>query len=113
MAVVEVPGREHRGDALLAQRVRVGPRDRASDDHEHVVGALRAQQLQDARHERHVRAREDRDADRVGILLHDGLDDLLRRLMQARVDDLHAGIAKRPGDDLGAAIVAIESRASQ
>ena len=87
-----------------------GARDRAADDHEHVVGALVAQQLEDARHERHVRAREDRDADRVGVLLHDGLDDLLRRLVQARVDDLHAGIAKRPGDDLGSAIVAIESR---
>ena len=37
-------------------------------------------------------------------------DDLLRRLAQARVDHLHAGVAQRPGDDLGAAVVAVEAR---
>ena len=100
--------REYHRDALRAQRLGVRARDRAADDHEHVVGPLVAQQLEDARHERHVRAREDRDADHVGVLLDDGLDDLLGGLMEARVDDLHAGVAKRPGDDLGSAIVAIE-----
>ena len=38
------------------------------------------------------------------------LDDLLRRLVKAGVDDLHAGVAQRPGDDLGAAIVTVEAR---
>ena len=47
--------------------------------------------------------------DRVGVLLDDGLDDLLRRLVQARVDDLHTGVAQRPGDDLRAAVVTVES----
>ena len=108
MAVVERAGREHRGHALLAQRVGVGSRDRAADEHEHVVGALAAQQLEDAGHERHVRAREDRDADGVGILLDDRLDDLLGRLVQPRIDDFHACIAKSPCDDLCSAIVAIE-----
>ena len=59
-------------------------------------------------HERHVRAREDRDADRVGVLLDRGLDDLLRRLVQAGVDDLHAGVAERARDDLRAAVVPVE-----
>ena len=44
---------------------------------DHVVGALFAQQLDDAGHERHVGAGEDREADRVGVLLDHGLGDLL------------------------------------
>ena len=59
-----------------------------------------AQQVDDSRHEGHVRPRQDRDADRVGVLLDRGLDDLLRGLVQARVDHLHAGIAERTSDDL-------------
>ena len=110
MAVVEVPGVNTAATpcsrSASASALGIVP----PTMHEHVVGALLAQQLEDARDERHVRAREDGDADRVGILLHDGLHDLLGRLVQAGVDDLHTGIAKRPGDDLGSAIVAIESR---
>ena len=67
------------------------------------------EQLDDPRHERHVRARQDRQADRVGVLLDDGLDDLLGRLVQARVDHLHAGVAQRARDDLRAAVVAVEA----
>ncbi len=35
--------------------------------------------------------------------------DHLRRLVQAGVDDLHPGVAQRGGDDLGAAVVAVET----
>ena len=66
--------------------------------------------LDDARHESHVRAGEDRDADGVRVLLDRGLDDLLRRLVEAGVDDLHAGVAERAGDDLGTAIVPVQAR---
>ena len=48
------------------------------DGHHHVIGVLLAQQLDDARHQRHVGAGQDREADRVGVLLQHGLDDLLR-----------------------------------
>ena len=54
-------------------------------------------------------AGEDREADRVGVLLDHGRGDLLGRLVQARVDDLHAGVAKRAGDDLRPAVVAVEA----
>jgi hypothetical protein len=57
----------------------------------------------------HVRAREDRQPDGVGVLLDHGLHDLLGGLMQAGVDDLHAGIAQRPRDDLRAAIVPVQA----
>jgi hypothetical protein len=45
----------------------------------------------------------------VGVLLDHRRGDLLRGLVQARVDDLHAGVAKRPGDDLRTAVVAVEA----
>src|SRR5438552_2265303 len=66
--------------------------------------------LEDSRHEGHVRAGEDRDADGVRVLLDRGFDDLLGRLVEPGVDHLHAGVAKRAGDDLGTAIVPIEAR---
>jgi hypothetical protein len=56
-----------------------------------------------------VGARQDRQADRVGILLDRRLDDLLRCLVQAGVDDLHARVAQRAGDDLRATIVPVEA----
>jgi hypothetical protein len=57
-----------------------------------------------------VRAGQDRQADRVGILGDGGLDDLLRGLVQAGVDDLHPGVAQRPGDDLRAPVVPVQAR---
>ena len=45
----------------------------------------------------------------VGVLLERSGDDLLGRLAQARVDDLHAGVAQRARDHLGAAIVPVEA----
>ena len=42
------------------------------------------------------------------VLLDRGLDDLLRRLVQPGVDDLHAGVAQRPRDDLGTTVVTVE-----
>jgi len=44
----------------------------------------------------------------VGVLLDDGLDDLLGRLVQSRVHDLETGVAERSRDDLGATIVPIQ-----
>src|SRR5215471_4491765 len=103
-------GPEDAGDAELAQALGVLVRNRAADDDHHVLGAVLAQELEDARHERHVRAGEDGDPHRVSVLLDRGLDDLLRRLVEARVDDLHACVAERAGDALCAAIVPIEAR---
>ncbi len=84
-------------------------RDRSADDDEHVVAPVLAETVEDLGHERHVRAGEDRDPDGVGVLLHGRLDDLLRRLVEAGVDDLHAGVAERPRDDLRAPVVSVET----
>ena len=67
-----------------------------------------AQQLDHLGEQGQVRARQHRQPDRVGVLLDRGLDDLLRRLVQAGVDDLDAGVAQRAGHHLGAAVVAVE-----
>ena len=61
------------------------------------------------REQRHVRARHDREPDRVDGLLHRRRGDHLRRLMQPGVDDLVAGIRERTRDDLRAAIVTVEA----
>ena len=65
--------------------------------------------VEDPRHERHVRAGQDRDADRVGVLLDRGLDDLLGRLMQTGVDDLHPRVTQRACNDLRPPVVTIET----
>ena len=67
------------------------------------------EQLADAGEQRHVRAGEDREADHVDVFLDGRAGDHLRRLVQAGVDDFHAGVTQRGGDDLGAAVVAIEA----
>ena len=100
---------EHLGDPELLELRDVLVGDRAADDDEDVAGVLLVEQLDDLRHQRHVRAGEDRQADRVGVLLQGGLDDLLRRLVQAGVDDLHARVTQRAGDDLRPSVVAVQA----
>ena len=56
-----------------------------------------------------MRAGQDREADDVHVLLDRRGHDLLGRLAQARVDDFHPRVPQRPGDDLGAAVVAVEA----
>ncbi len=53
-------------------------------------------------------AREQREPDGVGILLHDRLDHLFGRLVETGVDHLEAAVAQGAGDDLGPTIVAVE-----
>jgi len=57
-----------------------------------------------------MRAGKQREPQGVGVLLDDGLDDLLGRLVQSRVHDLETGVAERSRDDLGATIVPIQAR---
>ena len=60
------------------------------DDDQHVAPARVGQQLDHLGHQGEVGPREQRQADGVGVLLHDGLDHLLGRLVQPGVDDLEA-----------------------
>src|SRR5947207_2170508 len=103
-------GQEDAFDPDLVQLRDVHVGNDAADHHEHVVQPLLAEQFHHARADVHVRAGQDREADGVRILLERGRDDLFRRLPEARVNDLHAGIAQGPGDHLGAPVVPIKAR---
>ena len=72
------------------------------------VGVALLEQLHHLGEQGHVRAGEDGEADRVGVLLDGRLDDLLGRLVQPGVDDLHACVPQGPGHDLGATVVSVE-----
>src|SRR4051812_34294940 len=101
--------REELGDADLLELGDVGVGDDAAAEHHDLAQAPLPQELHHAREERHVGAREQRQADGVGVLLQDGLRDLLGRLVQPGVDHLEPTVAQCPGDDLGAAIVTVEA----
>src|SRR6266571_8711995 len=81
------PRTEHHPDARLLQLRDVLLRDDPSGHYDDVARLPFLQELDDRREERHVGAAERRQADRVDVLLDRGLDDVLRRLPQARVDD--------------------------
>ena len=76
----------------------------------HVAQVPLPQLLHHTGEQRQVRTREERQADGVDVLLERGLRDLLRRLVEARVDDLEAGVAQGPRDGLGPPVVAVEPR---
>ena len=63
---------------------------------------------QTLRHERHVGARQDRQADDVDVLLERRRHDHLGRLAEARVDDLEALVAQAAREHLGPAVVPVE-----
>ena len=93
--------------ALELRDIVLGDDPAAEDDD--VGGVALLEKLDRPLEERHVRAREHRQAHPVGVLLDGGLHDLLGGLVQAGVDDLHPRVAQGPGDDLGAAVVPVES----
>ena len=70
---------------------------------------LGLEQVEDAGDDDVVRAREDREADTVNVLLDGGGDDHLGGLAEAGVDDLHPGVAEGAGDDFCAAVVAVQA----
>jgi HD-GYP domain-containing protein (c-di-GMP phosphodiesterase class II) len=73
--------REHLGHTQLFQLRNVIRRDRPPHRDDHVLSALLSEQLDDLRHQRHVRTRENRQAHGVGVLLDNRLGDLLGRLV--------------------------------
>src|SRR5687767_1486383 len=103
--------RAHREDARHAERqerLDVARRDGAAHDHAHVAGTAGTETVEHTARERQVRAREDRETDHVDVFL-DGLGhDLVRRSLEPRVDDFHAGVAQGMDDHLRAAVVAVE-----
>src|SRR6476659_4210445 len=103
-------GREDLRDTGVLELRDVGVGDDPAAEDDHVVDVVGLQQFQGLGEQRHVRAGQDRQPDGVGVLLDDGLDDLLRGLVQPGVDHLHARVAQGARDDLRAAVVTVEPR---
>src|SRR5262249_43167133 len=91
--------------------VRLG--DDAADQDADVAEAGVVEEPKDARHEGHVGAAEEAEAEPGGVLVGDGADDGLGRLPESGVDDVHAGVAEGAGDHLDAAVVAVEADLGQ
>src|SRR5215218_4099064 len=100
---------EDLADAELPELCDIFFGDGAADEHEDVLGFVLLEEFDHAGHERHVGARENGDADGVGVLLDGRLHDLLWGLVEARVDDLHPRVAEGAGDDLGPPVVPVEA----
>src|SRR6266576_190170 len=102
------PGAEQPADALALERLHVFGGDDAAARDQDLVPPRLSEQLLHPREQRHVRSGENRQADHVHVFLDRRLRDLLGGLVQARIDHFHPGVAQRGGDDLGAAVVAVE-----
>ena len=95
---------------LRLQRLDVIGGTMPPPDEQHLAGALRvAQVLQIAGNSVMCAPERIESPTSVDVLLDHGLDDLLGRPVQARVDHLEPGVAQRAGDDLGAAVVTVEA----
>jgi hypothetical protein len=91
------------------ERSGVGVGDDPTAEDQHVAEVTAAQLLHHPWEQREVGAGQQRETDAVGVLLQHGLGDLLRRLVQAGVDDLEAVVAQGAGDGFCATVVAIET----
>ena len=102
-------GAEDGGYAMVHEGLDVLGGDGAAEDEEDVFRVLGAKELGDAGDDGIVGAGEDGEADAVDVFLDGGGDDHLGGLTEASVDNLHACVAEGAGDDLGAAVMAVEA----
>ena len=103
-------GGKELGDTDLFELGDIGDGDDSTAEHHHFIESPLPEELEDTGKERHVRAGEQREADGIGIFLQGGLGDLLRRLVQTGVDHLEAAVSEGAGDDLGTAVVTVQTR---
>src|SRR5687768_14337379 len=102
-------GAEEAAAAHFLELGHVLPADDPAAGQEDPFHPLLAHELEDAREERHVGARQDRQRDHVDVFLERGLDDLLGRLVEPRVDDLHPRVPEGRRDHLRSAIVPVQA----
>ncbi len=107
---LEILRRVDLGDAGAFERAGVLRRDNAADHDRHIVEAGLLHARDHVADQRHVRARQDRQADHVHVLFRRRRDDRLGGQTDAVIDHLHAGVAGAGGDLLGAVGMAVEAR---
>src|SRR3990170_3991172 len=103
------PGAEYPLEPQLLQLRYVLVRYDPAAEENHVIHAALLQLLHHTREELQMRPREDREPDGVRVFLKRGLRYHLRRLADAGVHNLHAGVAQGARDNLRPAVVAIEA----
>ena len=101
-------GGQHSGDAGCFEPGDVGYRHDSTDDHRD-VDATSSGLLDHQRCQRHVCARQHRQADGIDVFIDRCSRNGGRSLEQTGVDDLVPRVAQDPGDHLDAAIVTIEA----
>ena len=97
------------GGAGRQQLGNVGLRDRAADDDRDVARVGRPQRLDGAGRQGDVRAGQDRKPHQRNVFLQRDRHDVLDALPDAGVDHLETRVAQRAGDDLRAAVMAVET----
>ena len=102
-------GREYHSYPGLLKPLNIRFWNDPARDHQHVPGAPGAQLPNDRGEQLVVGAGEDGDADHIYVLVNGSGDDLRGGAVQPRVDHLKTGVPKATGDDLRAAIMAIEA----
>ena len=87
-----------------------------STDQEHHVAfgtatpqPVALQRVNHARHKAQMRPRQDADADDVHVLLGRRRGHLVGGDPHSQVDNLHAGVAQRAGNDLDTAVMAVQA----
>ena len=95
-------------DFLEALDILIG--NDAAHQHEDIVHFVLLEQVHYAWDDGVVRAGQDRETDDLHVFLQRGVDDHFGRLAESGVNDFHAGVTQGAGNDLGAAIVAVEAR---
>jgi hypothetical protein len=94
-------------DLLQARDILIG--NDATHQHQHVIHLILLEQIHDPRHDRIMRAGQDRETNHVDIFLQSSADDHLRRLAQPGIDDFHAGVAQSAGNNFRPAIVPVQA----
>jgi len=101
-------GGEDLGGASLFQGGDLGLGDDPAPEEDDVGGVPGVERGAHGGKKRVVCTGQNGETDKVDVLLHGGLGHHLRALVKAGVNHLHPRVPKRPGDDLGTPIVAVE-----
>ena len=101
--------REYRGGARVEHLLHVGLRDGATDDDRDIAGIGGPQRVDGAGGQREVRTGQDRKPHHRNIFLQRDRHDVLDALPDAGVDHLESRVAQGAGDDLGAAVMPVET----
>ncbi|MDQ0714715.1 hypothetical protein QFZ55_004167 [Streptomyces luteogriseus] len=108
-----ISGVGHSGVKTAATRLpehrNVGRGEDAAPEHRDVPGVRFAEEPEELREGRHVRAGQHGEPDAVGVFLDRGVDDLAWGLVEPGADGLDPRVPQGAGDDLGASVMPVEA----